>query len=75
MNRFRIDVGEHYVGGTMFLARAYPFERLKAAKPDDLDFASGSSTSGSHKNLAHVFERLFGLAVEGERLSIMGRSR
>jgi hypothetical protein len=59
----------------MFLARAYPFERLKAVKPDDLDFESGSSTSRSHKNLAHVFERLFGIAIEAERLSIQGRGR
>jgi lipopolysaccharide biosynthesis glycosyltransferase len=75
MNRFHFETGEHYVGGTMFLARAYPFERLKAVKPDDLDFESGSSTSRSHKNLAHVFERLFGIAIEAERLSIQGRGR
>ena len=72
MNRFRIEAGEHYVGGTMFLARAYPFERLKAIKPDELDFASDGGTSGSHKNLAHVFERLLGLVVETEGLSIGG---
>jgi lipopolysaccharide biosynthesis glycosyltransferase len=72
MNRFRIEAGEHYVGGTMFMARAYPFERLKAINPDELDFASGDGPSGSHKNLAHVFERLLGLVVETEGLSIGG---
>ena len=70
MNQLRIETGEHYVGGTMFLARAYPFERLKALNPDELDFSSGDVTSGSHKNLAHVFERLLGLVVETEGLTL-----
>lgn len=72
MNEFGLESGTHYVGGTMFLARAYPFERLKSVNPDDLDFAAGDTTSGSHKNLAHVFERLFGLVLENEGLSLEG---
>ena len=72
MNKFGLERGSHYVGGTMFMARTYPFHRLKSINPDSLDFASGDQVSGSHKNLAHVFERLFGLVLENEGLSIRG---
>lgn len=75
MNKFGIEAGEHYVGGTMFMARAYPFERFKVLNPDELDFLPGDSTSGSHKNLAHVFERLLGLAVETEGLTFLSGSQ
>ena len=70
MNEFGIERGTHYVGGTMFMARTFPYQRLKSVNPDNLDFASGDKVSGSHKNLAHVFERLFGLVFENEGLSI-----
>ncbi|MDB5660706.1 MAG: Lipopolysaccharide biosynthesis protein LPS:glycosyltransferase [Cypionkella sp.] len=72
LNMYGIEGGTRYVGGTMFIARAYPFERFKRFPSKDLDFAAGDSSSGSHKNLAHVFERLFGMAVENERLAIGG---
>ena len=72
LNRYGMDGGTRYVGGTMFLARAYPFERFRRISLNELDFSSGDNSSGSHKNLAHVFERLFGLAVENELLAIEG---
>ena len=72
MNVYGIESGAHYVGGTMFLTRSFPLERLKKINPEELDFASGDKTSGSHKNLAHVFERLFGLVIENEGLAIEG---
>lgn len=65
-----ITGGTHYIGGTMFLARAYPFERVKGLNLHAADFASESMTTKDHKNTAHIFERLFGLIIESEGFEI-----
>jgi hypothetical protein len=62
--------GYHYVGGSMFLARAYPFERLKALNMQPKDFESAHIGTKDHKNRAHIFERLFGIVIENEGFKI-----
>jgi hypothetical protein len=69
---FNLEACSHYVGGTMFLARAFPFERLKRIPLKELGFESGDLATGSHKDKAHVFERLFGLVIESEGLKLHG---
>jgi lipopolysaccharide biosynthesis glycosyltransferase len=70
--KFNIDGGTNYFGGTMFMARAFPFERLKRYRLEELDFEEGKLESGSHKDKAHIFERLFGLVVESEGFVLQG---
>jgi len=69
---FDIDDSNHYFGGTMFLARAFPFERFKRQRLDAADFGGSEVVSGSHKDKAHVFERLFGLVIESEGFTLKG---
>lgn len=69
---FDIDESTHYFGGTMFMARAYPFERFKRQRLEDIDFGRGTLASSSHTNKAHVFERLFGLVIESEGFTLQG---
>lgn len=64
--------GNKYVGGSMFLARAYPFERLNGLSLKSSDFDSGKMKTKDYKNKAHIFERLFGIFVENEGLSVDG---
>jgi lipopolysaccharide biosynthesis glycosyltransferase len=64
--------GHHYVGGSMFLARAYPFERLKGLNVQPEDFESDHMATKDYKNKAHVFERLFGIVIENEGFNIIG---
>jgi lipopolysaccharide biosynthesis glycosyltransferase len=64
--------GHHYVGGSMFLARAYPFERLKGLRMRPDDFKSGKMGTKDYKNTAHIFERLLGIVVESEGFRIVG---
>jgi lipopolysaccharide biosynthesis protein len=64
--------GTHYVGGSMFLARAYPFERLKSIRIRPQDFEAKQMATKDHKNKAHIFERLLGLVVENEGFEIRG---
>lgn len=71
---FDIDESTHYFGGTMFMARAYPFERFKRLTLEEIDFGEAGLESFAHKNLAHVFERLFGLVVESEGFLLCGPS-
>ena len=68
---FDIDESTHYFGGTMFLARAYPFERFKRNRLEEVDFGDGQMESFAHKNMAHVFERLFGLVIESEGFKLL----
>lgn len=70
---FDIEKSNHYFGGTMFMARAYPFERFKRVRLEANYFKSADKlTSGSHTDKAHVFERLFGLVVESEGFTLQG---
>jgi lipopolysaccharide biosynthesis protein len=69
---FDIDESTHYFGGTMFMARAYPFERFKRQKLEEIDFGDDKTESFAHKNMAHVFERLFGLVIESEGFALLG---
>jgi lipopolysaccharide biosynthesis protein/lipopolysaccharide biosynthesis glycosyltransferase len=62
--------GTHYVGGSMFLARAYPFERLKSLNMQPKDFEAAQMGTKDHKNKAHIFERLLGLIIENEGFEI-----
>jgi lipopolysaccharide biosynthesis glycosyltransferase len=71
---FDIDESTHYFGGTMFLARAYPFERFKRNRLEEIDFGDDAPESFAHKNMAHVFERLFGLVIESEGFTLLGVS-
>lgn len=71
---FDIDESTHYFGGTMFMARAYPFERFKRKQLGEIDFGDGDLESFAHKNVAHVFERLFGLVIESEGFTLLGAS-
>lgn len=64
--------GTHYVGGSMFLARAYPFEHLKSMRIRPEDFEAKQMATKDHKNKAHIFERLLGLVVENEGFEIRG---
>jgi lipopolysaccharide biosynthesis protein len=64
-----IPSGSAYVGGTMFLARAFPFEKFAKLDLRDADFEGGDNATGSHRNLAHVFERLFGVVIGNEGLT------
>lgn len=65
-----VEGGTHYVGGSMFFARAYPFERLTGLNMQPKDFASPHMGTKDHKNTAHIFERLFGIVVESEGFEI-----
>lgn len=67
-----IKRGTHYIGGSMFLARAYPFERLKSMRMTPNDFEAKQLSTKDHKNKAHIFERLLGLVVENEGFQIRG---
>lgn len=69
---FDIDESTHYFGGTMFMARAYPFERFKRNRLEEIDFGGDDLESFAHKNMAHVFERLFGLVIESEGFALLG---
>lgn len=72
MTALGLDAGSHYVGGSMFLSRAYPFERLEFWKPSaDID-ESKCLVSGGHKSNAHVVERLLGLVIENDGFEILG---
>lgn len=62
--------GTRYVGGSMFLARAYPFERLKGLNMQPKDFEAPQMGTKDHKNKAHIFERLLGLVIENEGFEI-----
>ncbi|MGJ4803775.1 glycosyltransferase [Luteimonas sp. SDU82] len=64
--------GHHYIGGSMFLARAYPFERLKGLRMRPDDFRSGEMGTKDYKNTAHIFERLLGIVVESEGFRVVG---
>ncbi len=66
--------GSHYVGGSMFLARAYPFEHLKGLNLKPKDFESPHMATSDHKNLAHIIERLFGIVIESEGFEIRGET-
>ena len=67
-----VSKGKHYVGGSMFFARAYPFERLKGLNMRPDDFMSPNMGTKDYKNKAHVFERLFGIVFENEGFRIEG---
>jgi len=69
---FDIEESTHYFGGTMFLARAFPFERFKRERLEAIDFEGSKLASGSHKDKAHAFERLFGLVIESEGFALRG---
>jgi lipopolysaccharide biosynthesis glycosyltransferase/SAM-dependent methyltransferase/uncharacterized coiled-coil protein SlyX len=58
--------GARYVGGSMFFARAYPFERLKGLNMQPKDFEARHMQTKDHRNMAHIFERLFGIVIESE---------
>ncbi len=64
--------GTRYVGGSMFFARAYPFERLKGLNMQTEDFESPHVGTKDYKNTAHIFERLFGIVIESEGFEIRG---
>jgi lipopolysaccharide biosynthesis glycosyltransferase len=64
--------GEHYIGGSMFLARSYPFERLKTLRLRPEDFKSTQMGTKDYKNTAHIIERLFGIVIENEGFAIHG---
>jgi lipopolysaccharide biosynthesis glycosyltransferase len=71
--RLALSCSEHYVGGSMFLARAYPFEKLLSSGVSSEDFSSPSYATKDSKNLGHVFERLLGLVIGSEGLLIYGK--
>lgn len=72
MHRSGSTGASSYVGGSMFLARYYPFEKIKALNLKAKDFSSESFKTKDCKNLAHSIERLCGLCVESERFRILG---
>ncbi len=67
-----VQSGNVYVGGTMFLARAFPFERFKTLHDRPELFKGGAMSTKSHKDFAHVVERLCGIVVENEGLTTQG---
>ncbi len=67
-----VENGNRYVGGSIFLARAYPFERLKGLHLKPKDFESEKMSTKDYQNTAHIFERLFGLVIENEGYEIRG---
>lgn len=69
---YNIKEGEFYVGGTMFLARSYPFEKVKSMNLRAEDFQTGKLKTKDYKNLAHVLERLFGIIINNEGFEIVG---
>ncbi len=70
--RCGVEGGSNYIGGSMFFARAYPFERLKALNMQPKDFESRHMRTKDSKNTAHIFERLFGIVIESEGFEIRG---
>lgn len=70
--RCGVTHGTHYVGGSMFLARAYPFERLKGLRMRAEDFKAPQMATKDYKNTAHIFERLLGIVIESEGFEIQG---
>ena len=72
MIRANLHKGHHYIGGSMFFGRAFPFERLKSLNLEQKDFDTGMIKTKDSKNLAHVIERLFGLVIENEGFTIRG---
>ena len=71
--RLGIPFSHEFVGGSMFLAKAFPFERLLDSKFTVDDFRSNEFKTKDYKNLAHIFERLLGLVVGSEGMRIIGR--
>ena len=68
-----IESGSKYVGGTMFLARAFPFEHFKMFHGRVEFFGRDQLSTKSHKDFAHVLERFCGIVIENEGLAIVGR--
>lgn len=71
--RLALSYSEQFVGGSMFLAKAYPFEKLLNGGVSVEDFSSATYATKDSKNLGHVFERLLGLVIGSEGLSIYGK--
>lgn len=72
-SKFDIRKGERFFGGSMFLAKAYPFQRFQKMKISKDFFGTGKLQTKDHKNFAHVIERFLGLVVENENLKLIGR--
>jgi hypothetical protein len=70
---FKVKTGFNYIGGTMFLARAYPFEKIKTYNPKPEDFKSDGMKTKDYKNFAHILERFFGLIICNENFEIIGQ--
>ena len=63
LNRLGFQTKERfYCAGTMFMAKASVFEFLKDAQLSEKDFTGTMSTYGSG-SLAHVYERILGIAT------------
>lgn len=58
----------HYVGGTMFMARASIFEPLKHIDIGYDDFVTADANNKDEYDLAHIFERVFGWLVTSQIL-------
>jgi lipopolysaccharide biosynthesis glycosyltransferase len=71
-NELGIETGFHYTGGTMFMARAFPFERIRGMNVGPDAFGAGEPHTKDCKNLGHVLERLFGIIVNNEGFRIHG---
>ncbi|MDO3387337.1 glycosyltransferase [Gilvimarinus sp. SDUM040013] len=71
--RAHLAHSEEYVGGSMFIAKAYPFEKLIDVGVSVDNFRSDEFKTKDYKNLAHVFERLLGLVVGSEKMRLSGR--
>ncbi|MCV6596345.1 MAG: DUF616 domain-containing protein [Mangrovicoccus sp.] len=67
-----VDHGNTYVGGTMFLARSFPFEHFRKLYNQPELFRGEAMSTKSHKDFAHVLERFCGIVVENEGLRIEG---
>jgi len=72
-SRFKLKNISNYVGGSMFFARAYPFDHFRGHGLTEADFGVGTAMSTKDcRNLAHVFERLLGFVTQGENMKIIG---
>ncbi|SDJ32200.1 glycosyltransferase [Lutimaribacter saemankumensis] len=67
-----VQSGNRYIGGTMFLARAFPFEHFKKLHNKPELFKGDSMSTKSHNDFAHVVERLCGIVIENEGMTVQG---
>lgn len=69
--KLKIPNQGNFIGGTMFLAKAEIFQKIKELNFAITDFEKSGETN-SNDNLAHCLERIFGILTENSGCKIIG---